>query len=63
MLLILWFMFGPLLVLAALVAADARAGVPLWERVHTDPEHGMRYVLVFGAAVTFVGIMVSIAGR
>jgi hypothetical protein len=62
-LLILWFMLGPLLVFATLVAADARGGPRLRERVHTEPESGVRYVLVFAAAVTFVGIMASIAVR
>jgi hypothetical protein len=62
-LLILWFMLGPLLLFATLVAADARGGLRLGERVHTDPENGIRYVLVFAAGVTFVGIMASIAVR
>ena len=56
-------MLGPLLLFATLVAADARGGLRLRERVHTDPENGVRYVLVFGFAVTFVGIMASLAVR
>ena len=63
MLLILWFLLGPLLLFATLVAADARGGPRLRERVHTDPENGVRYVLVFGFAVTFVGLMASLAVR
>ena len=63
MLLILWFILGPLLLFATIVAADARGGARLRERVHTDPENGVRYVLVLGLAVTFVGIMASIAVR
>lgn len=61
MLLILWFMLGPLLAFATVVAADARGGLRLRERVHTDPETGVRYVLVFAAGVTFVGILAAIA--
>jgi hypothetical protein len=62
-LLILWFMLGPLLAVATLVAADARGGPSLRERFRTEPENGVRYVLVFAAAVIFVGIMASIAVR
>ena len=63
MLIILWFMLGPLLLFATLVAADARGGLSLRERVHTDPENGVRYVFVIGATVTFVGVMAAIGAR
>ena len=56
-------MLGPLLAFATLVAADARGGHRLGERLHTESENGVRYVLVFAAAVTFVGVMASIAIR
>ena len=63
MLLILWFMLGPLLLFATLVAADARGGLRLRERVHSDRESGVRYVLVFATGVTFVGIIATVALR
>ena len=58
-LLILWFVLGPLLLLATLVAADARGGLRLRERVHTDPENGVRYVVVLALGVIFVGLMAT----
>jgi len=57
---LLYFLLGPLLLFAALVAADARGG-PLRQRIHGEPEGGIRYVVVFGLAVTFVGIMAALA--
>ena len=59
--LLLYFLLGPLLLFATVVAADARGGGSLRQRIHHDPESGMRYVFVFGLAVTFVGIMAALA--
>jgi hypothetical protein len=33
----------------------------LRQRIHREPESGMRYVFVFGLAVTVVGIMAALA--
>ena len=61
MLVVLWFLFGPALLLVTIIAADARGGRRVKDSVHHDPESGLRYVFVLGAVVTFVGFMAALA--
>jgi hypothetical protein len=59
LMLLLYFLLGPLLLF--IVAADARGGGSLRQRIHHDPESGMRYLFVFALGVTFVGVMAAFA--
>ena len=58
---ILFFLFGPLLLLSSIVCADARGGAALAMRAGGPSESGLRYVVIFGAVVTFVGLLLLVA--
>jgi hypothetical protein len=59
---LLFFLFGPLLLLVGLICADARGGSAL-EAAGQSSQGGLRYVLLAGFLVTFVGVMVSLANN
>lgn len=75
MLTLIYFMFGPLLLLAVLICADARVGVageggrePLIRKHLRDKdtdtsESGLRYVFAFAAVVTLAGLLYASAGH
>ena len=56
---LLFFLFGPLLLLVVLICADARGGA-LTEALHRDSQHYLRYVLLLALVVTFVGVLAAI---
>ena len=57
---LLFFLFGPLLLLVGLICADARGGHVL-AAAGQGSQGGLRYVLLAAFLVTFVGVMVSLA--
>ena len=59
---LLYFAFGPLLLLAAVICADAKRGAFAFEP-SPEPageEYGLRVLYVLGLGVTFVGLLFSI---
>ena len=58
---VLFFLFGPLLLLSVVVCADARGGNALAIRAGGPSEGGLRYVFIVGFIVTFVGLLLSLA--
>lgn len=61
MLSVLFFLFGPLLLLSVLICADARGGTALAVRAGAPSESGLRYVFVIAFIVTLVGLLLSLA--
>jgi hypothetical protein len=57
---LLFFLFGPLLLLIVLICSDARGGSVL-EAAGQSSQNGLRYLLIAALLVTFVGVMVSLA--
>ena len=57
---LLFFVFGPLLLLIVLICADARGGSAV-EAAGRNSQNGLRYVLLASFMVTFIGLMVSLA--
>ena len=58
---LVFFVFGPLLILTAMICADARGGDALVVRLGAGSEGGLRYVVLLGFIVSFVGRMVALA--
>ena len=58
MLTLLYFLFGPLLVLVAIIVADATTQDR--QRRPGDPPGVAGYLGMFGAGVTFMGFMTSL---
>jgi hypothetical protein len=59
---LLFFLFGPLLLLVVLICADARGG-PLWQRLGDGSRGGLRYVALLGFIATIVGLLAAVPRR
>jgi hypothetical protein len=59
---LLYFVFGPLLLLVVLICADAR-GRPWLEPTDQGTRHGLRYVFLLAFTVTVVGLLAAIPMR
>jgi hypothetical protein len=59
---LLFFLFGPLLLLVTLICADARGG-PVLQRLGDGSRGGLRYVALLGLLVMVVGILVTVPRR
>ena len=60
--LLLYFLFGPLLLLVVLICADAR-GRPWFDAMDNGSRNGLRYVFLAAFIVTFVGLMAALSAR
>jgi hypothetical protein len=56
---VLFFLFGPLLLLVVLVSADAR-GHSVRDSLAETRAGALRYVALVALLVTFVGVMISL---
>ncbi|HYI89600.1 MAG TPA: hypothetical protein VEY05_06830 [Beijerinckiaceae bacterium] len=56
---LLYFLFGPLLLLVVFICADMRGG-PMLQTAAESSRSGLRYVALVGFLVTVVGIMAAI---
>jgi hypothetical protein len=58
---VIFFVFGPLLLLSVLICADARGGTALAVRIGGPSEGGLRYLSIAAFVVTVVGVLLSMA--
>jgi hypothetical protein len=56
---LLYFLFGPLLLLVVFICADMRAG-PMLQMAAESSRNGLRYIALVRFLVTVVGIMAAI---
>ena len=59
---LLFFLFGPLMLLVVLVCADAR-GEPTLQRLSDGTRGGLRYVALLAFIVTLVGVLAAVPRR
>ncbi|HEX2724181.1 MAG TPA: hypothetical protein VHN20_00010 [Beijerinckiaceae bacterium] len=59
---LLYFLFGPLLLLVVLICADAR-GKPWLSAKDQGSRNGLRYIFLAAVMVTLVGLMAAIPTR